>query len=46
MFDEFINFINHKIKKLTLTVNVDIKNTDLTLTGVSEVSFLGEFSYE
>ena len=28
------------------SVNVDIKNTDLTLTGVSEVSFLGEFSYE
>ena len=23
---EFINFINHKIKKLSLTVNVDIKN--------------------
>jgi len=28
------------------SVNVDIKNTDLTLTGVPEVSFLGEFSYE
>ena len=28
------------------SVNVDIKNTDLTLTGVPEVSFLGECSYE